>query len=417
MALDATQLRAYIYVLNKRKSILLTSEAGCGKSFTISKIVHDGKYSGIQIGVTAMTGSAAVIIGGKTLHSFLGIGLGTKEVPELVAYTKYKLKKVYNLIRKVDILVLDEVSMLDDVLCDKISYYLQAIRGNTEPFGGLQMLFCGDLAQLKPVKGDYCFKSQEWQRLNPKIFTLTTQHRQAGDTIFQQMLSRLRVGQVTDADYELLRRCLKTKFPEGIEPTHVYPLNVNVDAINKTRFDEVCLSATPERIKKYVTTYSNPQMKKVTGIHDEVTLCPGLQVMITFNIPNTNLVNGTRGRVVATYDTTVNIRLVTGQEVPITYYELNPEDSKDFIRFMPLKLAYAVSCHKTQGMTLDCMQVDLGKSIFEYGQAYTALSRAKSLDSVKITKLCRSSFKTHPDVLEFYAPVTQLTHHLDECQV
>jgi ATP-dependent DNA helicase PIF1 len=324
------------------------------------------------------------------------------------------MKKVYNYLRKLDILVIDEVSMLEDALCDKISHYLQVIRECPKPFGGMQMVFCGDFAQLKPVKGNYCFKSQEWQRLDPRVVMLRTQHRQEGDMVFQELLSHLRLGQVSDMDYALLKSCMKTKFPEWIEPTKVYSLNVDVDAINGARFDTVCASADPDTVRTYATVYTNPKMKNLHTIPDAVTLCPGLQVMLTWNIPLTTLVNGTRGRIVSTHDSHVILALVNGDEVSITMHEITPEEhtldkrdaAKDVVRFMPLRLAYAITCHKTQGMTLDCMEVDLGKSIFEYGQAYTALSRARSLKSVKITKLCRSSFKTHPDVLEFYATHT-----------
>lgn len=406
MALDADQKRAYTEVLKERQSILLTSEAGCGKSYTINAIVRAAREANLQVGVTAMTGSAAQLINGRTLHSFLGIGLASKDATDLAQNTKMKLKKVYKVLRQLDIIIVDEVSMLDASLCDKISAYLQLIRQDSQPFGGLQIVFCGDLLQLRPVRGEYCFKSAEWSRLNPKVITLKCQYRQSGDSAFQLLLSRVRWGQCSTQDLETLSLCKNRTFPADIEPTKVYSLNVDVDTINSFRFEEVCKTCAPDQIIKYPTAGCVP---KNSYIPESVTLCPGLQIVVTWNIPGSlSIVNGTRGRVLETRDNNVLIQLVNGMEHVIEYIEYCPDDSmpstseKNVVRFMPLKLAYAVSVHKTQGMTLDCMEVDLGKSIFEYGQAYTALSRAKSLDSVRIVKVCAKSFKAHPEVVLFY---------------
>ena len=398
--MDSKQQYAYNQVL-KNKSVFITSAAGCGKSFTLGKIVRSAKERDVEVGVTAMTASAALLIHGRTLHSYLGIGLGTKDASTLAFLTKTKNKKLYNRLRRLNILIIDEVSMLDAALCDKISAYLQLVRQDSRPFGGVVMVFCGDLFQLRPVKGDYCFKAAAWEALNPTVVLLETQYRQDNDTIFANMLTRLRWGRCSKEDLLKLKACKDTSFPPGIEPTKVYSLNVDVDTINFMRFEKVCETSPPEKIIKYPTVGMVP---KGTNIQESVTLCPGLQVVVTWNIAGTNIVNGTRGIIVDTRDTSVVIKTMHGYEVVIEYLEYTPENAgeDERVRFMPLKLAYAVSVHKTQGMTLDCMQIDLGNTIFEYGQAYTALSRARSLASVKIVDVADTSFKAHPDVVNFY---------------
>ena len=425
MELNGEQLQAVRAVINEQKSIFLTGEAGCGKSETLKHILAatsvvdpDDPTAPIPVGVTAMTGRAAILIGGKTLHSFLGIGLGKRPVEELVDFTRIKNKKTCQKLRLLKILIIDEVSMLDAELLDKISLYLQRLRGNDAPFGGVQMIFCGDHFQLRSISGQYFFHALEWVRLDPTVCTLTEKFRQAGDTEFQDILSVVRKG---DCPPDVLQRLKSTATNTFcIEPTKLYALNADIDVVNELRFAQV--SATAPSILTYKRQIIVTGKTKATApdkaalvkicesarIPESIQLCAGVQVVVTWNIPKVDgsdeptLVNGTRGEVVSVTPTTVLIRMVNNQLATISYFNYVPDDMpKVEVRFMPLRLAFAMSIHSAQGMTLDCVELDLGSSIFEFGQAYTALSRAKSLDSVCIRKIKASSFKTHPDVLEF----------------
>ena len=178
-----------------KKNIFLTGVAGSGKSVTIKCIIDYCLAEGINFGVTATTGTAAFLIGGKTLHSYLGIGLA-KDEPE-VLLEKLKENKMFNVIKKLrqlDALIIDEISMLDIELFNKISQYISLIRRNKEPFGGIQMILTGDFCQLEPVEGDYCFKSEEWKKLDLEVVYLRKMIRQNDDKEFQKMLMELRYG-------------------------------------------------------------------------------------------------------------------------------------------------------------------------------------------------------------------------------
>lgn len=409
MQLNTQQSHVVRDVFVNKNNIFLTGEAGCGKSETIKYIIRHFTNENL-IGITAMTGRAAILIHGKTLHSFLGIGLGTGRVDEWIAFTTTKNKKIYNNLLKLQLLIIDEISMLDANLFDKISLYLQRLRSNLAPFGGIQIILCGDPFQLRSIGGEYFFKADEWSRLNLSIHVLTEKFRQSEDTTFQDILSEVRWGTCSDETYTILKATKHNQFP--IEPTKLYSLNADIDLINTTRFEEVKANA------KTVITYKlsilntlnntpilmNKEVEKIINaarIQQSITLCEGLQVVVTWNIPTLGLVNGSRAEIISLNKTSVTLKLVDSTIVNIGYFDYIDDKLKLMFKFIPLRLAYALSIHSAQGMTLDCVEMNLGSSIFEYGQAYTALSRAKNLNSIRITHLKKTSFKTHPDVIEF----------------
>jgi len=414
--LNLDQSKAVVAVTENRKNIFLTGEPGTGKTYTIQIIKETLLHQNKKVAVTAMTGTASVLANAKTLHSFLGIGLGKKDVDELVkdAYMKQK-EKVFAL-QNTDVLIVDEVSMLDVELFNKISEYLKKIRRSKLPFGNIQMIFVGDFCQLPPVKGEYCFLSPLWKEASIETIFLTENVRQAKDPEFADMLRRLRWGyeSMTEGDLAILEEMGTTVFPDSIVPTRLFPKNAQVDRINKSFFQ--CLIGSDDIIDTITCTPkvdSKDAMKfrtyaELTGITFDLELCIGTQVMITRNIDvDEGLVNGTRGVVSAIYrhDLSVDITLMDGRRAHIAYVEASfPVDKRNEItyRMMPLKYAWAISQHKCQGMTLDAIEIDLGEDIFENGQAYVALSRAEHRKSVRILNFDRFSFKTHVEVKKFY---------------
>ena len=395
------------------KNIFLTGPAGTGKSVTLNKIKEYCIISSKNFGITATTATAAFILGGKTLHSFLGIGLAKESAEEIFKFVRYKLKHVAERLRECQVLIIDEISMLDAELFDKISEYLKFIRKNNKPFGGLQLVLTGDFCQLEPVSGDYCFKASEWKQLNLKTVYLHKLIRQDGDTVFQNLLSKVRYGKCTTKIYELLSSLKDKEFGE-IKPTILYPRNVDVDKINKLESDKLIASGAKKQ--DYPIEYPKSKNKEKTqrwvkslDIPDIVSFCVGDQVVVTQNInQDEGIVNGTRGVVIDVKNRKVNIKRINGEQVWINYHtSTNAEDSNLSVSFMPLKLAYALSIHKSQGMTLDAIEIDIGSKIFAAGQAYTALSRAQSLESVKVKSISMSSFIINPDVLKFYKEVDE----------
>lgn len=392
----------------ERKNIYITGPAGTGKSYVLRHIIDLAMRGQLNIGVTASTGLAACHIQGRTLHSFLGIGLGTKPVDQLVQKIKVN-KQILKRLKKLQVLVIDEVSMIDADLLDKVSEFLRVIREEHEkPFGGVQLILCGDFCQLPPVKGLYCFESKAWKDANVHICSLTVLVRQKDDIKLANVLGEVRWGQCSKDTLNLLKSMCDTVFPEFIRPTILYSKNVDVDDINQKELQSLKDKKDSHTIT-YNTQYGAHPSTKLWAtslrIPESIECCEGAQIIVTSNINNQSamIVNGSRGVITAIFSDHVSVKLVNGLVVDIGFIKMEHEDITECnVSFMPLKLAYAITIHKSQGMTLDCVEMDLGDSVFEYGQAYTALSRARTLDSIRISSVRAKSFKTHPRVLDFY---------------
>lgn len=392
------------------KNIFLTGPAGTGKSVTLGKIKEYCIQNNKQKGITATTGTAAFLLGGKTLHSYLGIGLAKESAEELYLNIR-KFKHITDRLRNCEVLIIDEISMLDADLLDKISEYLQIMRRSNKPFGGIQVVLTGDFCQLEPVSGDYCFKSNVWPLLELKLIYLHKLIRQDGDLQFQNILSKVRYGKCSQKTFELLSSLSDKDFGE-VKPTILYPRNYDVDKINKMESDKLIASGAKK--ETYKVNYSKCKNKesaknyiKSLDIPESIIFCVGDQVVVTANVDQDNgIVNGTRGIVTDVDCDWVMIKKTNGKELKIRYFKSTNPDFPD-IKIMPLKLAYALSIHKSQGMTLDAIEIDIGSKIFASGQAYTALSRAQNLDSVKVKSISKKSFIIHPDVLEFYQKIEE----------
>lgn len=401
--LNTYQLEA-LHQVKLGNNMFLTGSSGVGKSFCIKQIIKWAYESQINIGVTASTGSAAFLINGRTLHSFLGIGLGNGSASSLASKTLSKNEIVYERIRFLKLLIIDEISMIGSELFTKISEYLSIIKNNPKPFGGIQMILSGDFCQLPPVNGEYCFTSSTWNKAKIKTIILVDLIRQQDDIEFQNILQELRWGVCTDNTLEILQNLKYNEFPEDITPTKLYSTNVNVDKINQSEFDKLIKLGAVKKI--YKNKYStHPDTKTWSDSLKQpkyVELCIGAQIMVTYNIDEF-IINGTRGIIVSMNTNTVNIKLVNNNIVIIPYVKiLSSDNDKIFLSFMPLKLAYALSIHRCQGSTLDAIEIDIGRTIFEFGQAYVCISRARSLSSIKIINVESKSFKTHPLVKQFY---------------
>jgi len=396
----------------KGNNIFLTGPAGTGKSVTLKKMIEYCETEGNSFGVTATTGSAAFLIGGKTIHSYLGIGLAKESAEEIFNYARYKLSHTVKKIRSLKVLIIDEVSMLDIELFEKISKYLSLVRYNSKPFGGLQLVLTGDFCQLEPVSGDYCFKSDVWDKLKLDTIYLIKMIRQDGDKKFQKMLNKLRYGICTDKTFASLSK-LKDNKITTIKPTILYSKNYDVDKINKAEYKKLIDFGAEKKVydvqlptikknKDKATTWFN-----TLDIPESIELCVGSQVVVLANIDQEKgIVNGTRGCIIELKNKSCMIKRVNGSLFEIEYHKnVSIEDKDIFICHMPLKLAYALTIHKSQGMTLDAVEIDIGKNIFAAGQAYTALSRAQNLKSVSIKAISKDSFITKDSVLKFYKKI------------
>ena len=395
--------------VKKNHSILLSGAAGTGKSYTLSEIIKWAHASNKKIGVTATTGSAALLIGGRTIHSFLGIGLGSKSAKDWANMVFLKNKKVLAHLKNLDILIIDEISMLDDELFGKISEFMGILRMNPElPFGGLQLVLCGDFSQNCPVNGQYCFLSKGWEKLDIKKIFLKKLMRHKDDEEFQEILESLRFGKVTKSIMDRLELLKKTEFPEGVEPTILYGKNVDVDVINNKNFKKLVEKGA--KMMSYEASYCGPMAKawaQSCKVPEKLNLCIGSQVVLTWNVSvDTGLVNGSRG-VIAGFSKISDNPIIKfyGIDEDMTMDQItikNEDEPKNTITFMPIKLAWAMTISKSQGCTLDYCIMDLAS--WACGQSYTALSRVRSLKNVKLIRDIKESyFKASPAVIKFYS--------------
>jgi ATP-dependent DNA helicase PIF1 len=395
------QKKALKYLLDGY-NVMLTGLSGSGKTYVLEKFVS---LSSKKIGVTSLTGVSALLINGKTLHSYLGLGLVTGSVDQLV--TKIKNNKYgYPLTKKkiwetLEILIIDEVSMLSCELFDKIDIIGQILRENNKPFGGIQIILSGDFLQLPVIKNDkFCFESNNWNKNIDYCIFLDEIIRQK-DTNFQKCLNEIRIGNITNEVKQILdnRTNVELKNEYGIKPSILFTHNKDVNDINEYELENL----KPKYIYEYNVKLQYCK-KNITNAPDKLELCVGAQVMHLVN--TTDLVNGSRGVVIGFNEEKLPIvKFLNGIIKVIDYYEwkINDDDSviKQTISQLPLKLAWCFTIHKIQGSTLDYVHLSLSDS-FEYGQVYVALSRVKTLDGLNIIDIDYSKIKAHPKALNFY---------------
>lgn len=414
ICLNEEQSRIFETISN-RNNTLITGGGGVGKSFTLKYIVNWARNRNINYGLCAMTGSAALIIDGTTLHSYLGIGLAKETAEQLVVNKIFKNKRLKTKLTDLHMLIIDEISMLNDDLFTKVSNIFKILQDSELPFGGIQMILVGDLFQLAPVEGNYCFISPEWDNTQFTTFLLKTNMRQKDDIEFKELLERLRWGQCSKEDYKTLIKLKDTTFPEDIIPTKLYSTNKDVDNINAYEFDKLFAEGSEIQTRTYTINYPTNPTKNVatknwvksSKIQETITLCVGAQVMLTYNINQVDgLINGTRGVVVELLCDAIRIKLVDESIVRIDYIKYKSDENQYVTcSYLPIILAWAITIHKSQGATLDALEIDLGKNIFAYGQAYTALSRARNLKSIKLVNVLPTSFKASPAVIAFYKDI------------
>lgn len=298
--------------------------------------------------------------------------------------------------------------MIDDKLFNKIAAYLSLIKEIKKPFGGIQIILCGDFYQLPPVNNTYCFNSNIWDRLKIKVIELKEKMRQINDLKFQNILDNVKINNITDEIYNELKLLKKNKLNSDIKPTIMYSKNVDVDIINNNEFNKL-VKLTNNQVYEFplrydVTNYKiSKHVNNLKELHN-LKLCKGLQVMLTYNIDIINkLTNGTRCIIEEINYPEVTIKTLDNKKYNINYISyINENDHNIEYQFMPIKLAYAITIHKSQGQTLDYIEIDLGNDVFEYGMAYVALSRARSLSSIYLKKISRNAFKIDKQVIKFY---------------
>ena len=394
-----------------RESMFITGPAGVGKT-TVIKLFVKAYQNDRKIAVTSTTGTSALLLNGTTLHSYLGIGYGNDSVDVMVNKI-FMWKWLRKRWQDLECLFIDEISMLNPTLFDKLEETARIVRNNEEPFGGLQIVLSGDFLQLPCVGTDkFCFNALSWNKCIKKTVYLNEIIRQ-GDTTFQEVLNNIRIGNITEKVKEVLnsRIGIKLNNSYGIQPTKLYSKNRDVDIVNDKELDK--LSMDGRQFYEYImetSIFTNnvgvlEKFKKYCTTPEVLQLCVGAQVMLLKNLDMANgLANGSRGVVSGFINDMPIVRFLNGEERVIDYnvWEIE-ENEKRLLRAqqIPLKVAYAISIHKSQGCSLDYAEIDLS-DIFEYGQAYVALSRVKNLEGLSIISVDYECIKAHPSAVEYY---------------
>ncbi|MCA9362849.1 AAA family ATPase [Candidatus Kaiserbacteria bacterium] len=397
-----TQERA-LDILKTGANVFLTGEPGAGKTYVINKYIAWLEAAGLNVAVTASTGIAATHIGGMTIHSWSGFGIKGSLTPQDLDQIISR-ERIVKRVKSTHVLVIDEISMLDGRGLDMVDQILRTIRQSAEPFGGIQVVCIGDFFQLPPVTraGDilvYAFESKAWQAMKPLICYITEQYRQ-DDEMLLGLLGSIRRNEIEEEHYTLLNEQKEIAY-EQIEPTRLYTHNADVDAVNSAKLAELPGKTYQFQmqgkgrkplIEGLVKNCLSPEM---------LILKEDAMVMCTKNNFEAGYVNGTLGRVVRFDEGYPVIETLAGKEILIksTTWEM-AEDGKVLatIEQLPLRLAWAITVHKSQGMSLDAAEVDLSKA-FVYGQGYVALSRVRSLEGLKVLGMHPNALQVDPKVV------------------
>lgn len=378
---------------------------GTGKSFLLKRIISELPPDVTT--ATASTGVAACHIGGITLHQFAGIGLGTATIER--SYQMASRSSSATAWRKTKYLIIDEISMVDGDYFDKIEAVARHLRKNDKPFGGIQLILCGDFFQLPPVQSNdnkkkFCFQSKAWETCVHFNYELKTVHRQK-DRKFVEILNSIRIGRVTDDIIQILKSTSSQKVEKsGVLATRLCSHVKEANDINETQLYNL------EGITKvYTAQDSDESMSHILDqqlpVPGKLTLKIGAQVMLLKNINITNgLVNGARGVVIKFDDDIPVVKFLTGEIYTAKNEKWTIKNASGSIIYrkqIPLKLAWAFSIHKSQGLTLDCVEMSLAK-VFDAGQAYVALSRAQSLESLRVLDFSSQQVWANSSVLQFY---------------
>ena len=409
------------------KNVFMTGPGGTGKSHLIRAIYKDSVGMGKAVQVCALTGTAAILLNcnAKTVHSWAKIGLGNGP-NEAILHKIQKFKKTKPWLAT-NLLIIDEVSMMSMKIFELLDYLGQKIRKNQRPFGGIQVIFSGDFFQLPPVPdrddpdtGKFCFESPAWSSTFDIQIELKTNFRQSDNT-FARILNQIRIGKLYKSGYDMLKaRVGQDASGNLVQPIKLFPRKYSVDTINHEQMSKI---GDPEQVfkativKDGVDSRVSPEaiaeeeayLRKNAQFEDEVRLKKGAQVMCIANVDMdvAKICNGSVGIILDFVPTPAGsyplVRFNNGSERIMGKHCWPSENIEGLsIAQVPLILAWAVTIHKSQGATLDLMEIDVGGDIFEYGQTYVGLSRARNLEGLYIKSFVPEKIKVNPKVQVFY---------------
>ena len=409
------------------ENIFITGPGGTGKTYAIKQIYEHAISNNKRICVTALTGVASVLLdcNATTIHSWSGIGISNRTETQII--NKINRSKFYkHNWENTDILIIDEISMMSCKLFDLLNKIGQVIRCNKNPFGGIQLIFSGDFFQLPPVKETFfCFESELFNNTFDKIINLTKVFRQNDDT-YKKLLINMRKGLISKKSIELLNsKMIDEDFDKNttnitrLVPTKSKAFDINNYFINKIKDKKYIYKRTYkeksenlnkiEKIKLDLMSETEKEneynyIKESTLTEENLVLKKGSYVMCIANLDlGLGIANGTTGTVVDFTPEKLPVVQFDKHKIVIGKKEWKSENIPGISVFqIPLILAWGITIHKSQGLTLDKAIIDIGKDLFEAGQMYVALSRIKSLDGVYLKEFNINNLKINNKVLNYY---------------
>ncbi len=378
-------------ILKSGKNVFLTGSAGAGKTYVLNKYIDYLKKAEVAVAVTASTGIAATHMNGMTIHAWSGIGVKDSISPKDIAAMREK-KYLSDKLCESQVLIIDEISMLHRQQLDMVNLVLKSFKGNNLPFGGIQVVFSGDFFQLPPVgkpgeepKDKFAFMSEAWQQAEPVVCYLSEQHRQS-DNSLNHILNSMRNGFVEGHLLKSLEETMMRKPAESELLTRLFTHNLDVDRLNTDYLSK--LESEPKLFRAEIK--GNETLRSILAksvlTDEELELRKGARVMFIKNNYEKSYMNGSTGEITGFDESGFPlVKLKNGNEVIAEPEDWSIQDDhgKTLASFkqVPLRLAWAITIHKSQGMTLDEAIIDLGKT-FEKGQGYVALSRLRNMESL-----------------------------------
>jgi ATP-dependent exoDNAse (exonuclease V) alpha subunit len=402
-------------VLKMGKNVFLTGPAGSGKTYLLNDYIDFLKERGVEVAVTASTGIAATHLKGMTIHSWSGIGIKDTLSDQDLDFMEQK-QYLYKRYEKTKVLIIDEISMLNASILDCVDKVAKMFKRNNEPFGGMQVIFSGDFFQLPPIqkkvdpntifsdeeyspKTPFAFTSKAWQESDLHICYLNEQHRQKDNELLN-ILNSIRDGVVDKKIHSTLKNRVEEVDDEDI--TKLFTHNINVDSYNQKMLDTI---KEPSKVFKMTSKGNNnliETLKRSCLSPENLTIKKDALVMFVKNNPTAGYINGTIGRVIDFEDNFPVVETQSGERFVAMPQPWSVEEGDKVlaqIKQVPLKLAWAVTIHKSQGMTLDRAYMDLSQSFVE-GQGYVALSRIQTLEGLFLKGFNEKSLEIHSDVRE-----------------
>lgn len=411
-------------ILKMGKNVFLTGPAGSGKTYLLNQYIGFLKEHGVGIAVTASTGIAATHIKGMTIHSWSGIGIKDSLSDwdlDFLEQKQYLWKRYEN----TNVLIIDEISMLSSSILDSIDKIARMFKRSELPFGGMQVIFCGDFFQLPPIQkvdpnvidfggnSIFAFNSNSWANSDLHICYLSEQFRQK-DSDLENILNSIRKNDLDQSIHNKLSEKIITD--EDLEMTRLYTHNFNVDSYNNKKLAEIDAPIHKYKMKEKGKKNLVENLKKGCLVPETLELKEGALVMFVKNNTTAGYINGTTGKVIDFEDGFPVVETKDGEIFTALPQEWSIEEGDKVlakIEQIPLKLAWAVTIHKSQGMTLDQALIDLSQSFVE-GQGYVALSRLRDLNGLKLIGFNQKSLEVHPEVLEIDSEFQDISNQLFE---